>query len=392
MRGLFDAGAQRPDMVEAPVRDTLERHVVGVSRRHERQVRIAREQLVGDLSAHRAHGPVERELAHEQGVVQPCARDLIRCSEDGDCDGQIEAGTRFPHVAGREVHRDAAPGNRIARGTQGAADAAARLEDAGIGLPTTAMPGMPPDMETSTVTGQALTPRMQAACTANTPPLPDALIAHYPIRRRRHRCSTDCAEAGAQRHRDDVEANGEDREMIEHVTCGDARVAAPLALIDGDFGKDRYAVGIATPRLTSTSTTSSVPSSNMMRSASPSLQRYPLFESIEPAVLQIGASERLSQYADLLGVEAHRGIRDLHAGANDVVGRAARLVLRCFLDMVYSFHEMGGRSMRRGFRQGACRCLQNPFPQARRFKQESNTPNLSRRNDVAGMRLQRVGR
>ena len=234
---------------------------------------------------------------------------------------------------------------------------------------------------------------MQAACTANTPPLPDALIAHYPIRRRRHRCSTDCAEAGAQRHRDDVEANGEDREMIEHVTCGDARVAAPLALIDGDFGKDRYAVGIATPRLDldehhligalvehdevrlALAAAISPVREYRARGSPDRCERAPLPVCRPPWRRGASRNSGSSMQARTMSSGVRRGSS-----------------LRCFLDMVYSFHEMGGRSMRRGFRQGACRCLQNPFPQARRFKQESNTPNLSRRNDVAGMRLQRVGR
>lgn len=37
-------------------------------------------------------------------------------------------------------------------------------------MPTRAIPGMPPDMETSTVTGAASTPRMKAVRTAKTRP------------------------------------------------------------------------------------------------------------------------------------------------------------------------------------------------------------------------------
>ena len=60
----------------------------------------------GQHAADRPQASVEAELADGRVLVQPLARDLAGGGQDRQSDREVEAGTLFPKLGGREVDRD----------------------------------------------------------------------------------------------------------------------------------------------------------------------------------------------------------------------------------------------------------------------------------------------
>ncbi|GIV06909.1 MAG: hypothetical protein KatS3mg017_0111 [Fimbriimonadales bacterium] len=59
-----------------------------------------------ERAVHRAHAPIQRQLAHNRCVLQRLERNLLGHGKDTHSDGQIVGGSLFAHIGRRKVHRE----------------------------------------------------------------------------------------------------------------------------------------------------------------------------------------------------------------------------------------------------------------------------------------------
>ena len=97
-------------------------------------VRIARQSRRDrKRSADRRDSSIERELADENASGNVIFVKELGCLQDSEGDGQIESGTFFFHIGGREIDGDVTRRQPEAAVMQRGADARVGLADGGIG-------------------------------------------------------------------------------------------------------------------------------------------------------------------------------------------------------------------------------------------------------------------
>ena len=107
----------------------------------ERASQVARAQRIGQQAVHGPHGPLQRELPHDERALGQTRVHLPRGREQAHRDGQVEPRPRLAQGTGRQVHHHPLVRHGEAAGPQGGAHALARLLHGGVGHPDDAERG-----------------------------------------------------------------------------------------------------------------------------------------------------------------------------------------------------------------------------------------------------------
>lgn len=154
-------------MVDKPAVNARKRDMLIGSTGDKGKPHIARQQLKRHLALNGQHGAVQTKLTCDKAAIEVVTGNLPIGRQNRDGNRQVKTAASFTNIAGCQVDGNARPRDLEAGRAHGAPDTSARLHHLHTRNAEHLDAGTPPASETSTVTGIASTPRIQAACTAN---------------------------------------------------------------------------------------------------------------------------------------------------------------------------------------------------------------------------------